>query len=63
VFDVRWACRPNSETSANGWRTLSAENKKQFYIPQGFAHGFLVLTEERIYLQMLRHYDPRPRAA
>ena len=39
--------RPGSSTYGK-WEgvLLSAENKKQFYIPRGFAHGFLVLSEE-----------------
>ena len=63
VFDVAVDCRPNSETFGK-WVgvTLSAENKKQFYIPQGFAHGFLVLSEEAEFtLQMHRLLRPRGR--
>ncbi len=47
VFDVAVDCRPNSNTFGK-WTgvVLSAENKRQFYVPQGFAHGFLVLSDE-----------------
>lgn len=47
VYDVAVDLRSDSETYGKWFGVaLSAENKKQFYIPQGFAHGFLVLSEE-----------------
>ena len=46
VFDVAVDLRPGSETYGKWFGVvLSAENKKQFFIPKGFAHGFLVLSE------------------
>ena len=46
VFDVAVDLRPGSATFGK-WNgvILSAENKKQFYIPKNFAHGFLVLSD------------------
>jgi len=47
VFDVAVDLRKSSKTYGKWFGVvLSAENKKQFYIPEGFAHGFLVLSEE-----------------
>lgn len=47
VFDVAVDLRSESETYGKWFGVeLSAENMKQFYIPEGFAHGFLVLSEE-----------------
>ena len=47
VFDVAVDLRANSKTYGKWFGVeLTAENKKQFFIPEGFAHGFLVLSEK-----------------
>lgn len=46
VFDVAVDLRKESGTFGKWFGVeLTEENKKQFYIPEGFAHGFLVLSE------------------
>lgn len=46
VFDVAVDLRPGSATFGK-WQgvLLTEENKKQFFVPKGFAHGFLVLSD------------------
>jgi len=50
VFDVAVDIRPGSPTLGK-WHAviLSGEKQNQFYIPPGFAHGFLVLTETAVF--------------
>ena len=50
VLDVAVDLRQNSPTYGK-WESiiLTGENKKQFFIPKGFAHGFVVLSPEAIF--------------
>lgn len=57
VYDVAVDLRQSSQTFGE-WVgvELSAENKKQLWIPEGFAHGFLVLSEEAEFLYKTTDY-------
>lgn len=59
VFDVGVDMRKNSPTLGNWYGTvLSAENKRQMFVPEGFAHGFLVLSDEAEFVyKCTRLYD------
>ena len=49
ILDVAVDIRTNSKTFAQYVAVkLSEDNHKQMYVPEGFAHGFLVLSEEAI---------------
>ncbi|MEG0051016.1 MAG: dTDP-4-dehydrorhamnose 3,5-epimerase [Terrisporobacter sp.] len=50
VYDVAVDLRKESSTFGQ-WEgiLLTDENKRQFYIPEGFAHGFLVLSDEAVF--------------
>ena len=57
VFDVAVDLR-RSSTTFGQWvgEVLSAENKKQMWIPEGFAHGFLVLSDTVEFLYKTTDY-------
>ena len=57
VFDVAVDIRPQSDTYGE-WEgvILSAQNNKQFWIPEGFAHGFLVLTDSAEFMYKTTDY-------
>lgn len=57
VFDVAVDLRKSSPTFGK-WvgETLSAENKRQLWVPEGFGHGFLVLSESAEFLYKTTDY-------
>lgn len=57
VYDVALDARPDSATHGQWFGIhLSAENKKQFWVPPGFAHGFLVLSDRAEFLYKTTDY-------
>jgi len=61
VFDVAVDLRRASPTFGQ-WHGvhLSSENQRQFYVPPGFAHGFLVLSETALFLyKCTDYYSPQ----
>jgi dTDP-4-dehydrorhamnose 3,5-epimerase len=61
VFDVMVDLRVSSPTYGK-WHglELSAENKKQLWIPPGIAHGFLVISEvSEVLYKASNYYDPK----
>ncbi len=60
VFDVAVDIRPDSVTYGKWAGTLlSAENKRQFWVPPGLAHGFVVLSDTADFeYKCTDYYDP-----
>ena len=65
VYDVAVDVRVGSPTFGE-WAavTLSAQNKRQFYVPEGFAHGFLVMSDAALFAyKCTARYNARAEAS
>lgn len=60
IYDVIVDLRPNSQTFKQWFSVeLTVKNRKMFYIPEGFAHGFLTLEHNtEVFYQMSEFYAP-----
>lgn len=65
VLDIAVDLRQSSPTFGKHVSVLlSEENKRQFFIPRGFAHGFLVLSDEAIFIYKVDNvYKPQAEAS
>ena len=61
IFDVAVDIRPNSSTYGEWFGIhLSEKNRHQLFVPQGFAHGFCVLSESAHFAyKCSEYYDPK----
>ena len=59
IWDVIVDCRIDSPTFGNWYGAfLTSDNHKQFYIPQGVAHGYYALSDATILMKVTTHYIP-----
>ena len=65
VYDVAVDLRKGSETFGKYYVViLDAEKQNMFYIPEGFAHGFYVISDEAIFTyKCTEFYHPEDKAA
>ncbi len=65
VFDVGVDLRPGSSTYGKWYGvTLTEENHREFYVPEGFAHGFYVLSDvAKFEYQVTNVYHPEDEGA
>ena len=65
VFDVAVDIRVGSPTFGEAaWVELNADNKRQFYVPPGFAHGFVVISDTADFLyKCTDYYHPEDEGA
>jgi dTDP-4-dehydrorhamnose 3,5-epimerase len=61
VLDVAVDLRQSSPTFGKYFAIeLTAENRKQFFVPRGFAHGFVVLSNEAVFFYKCDNYYNKP---
>lgn len=59
IYDVAVDMRPESATCGRWYgELLTAENRRQMFLPKGVAHGFLTLEDAMVWMKVTTHYTP-----